>query len=95
MITPTATILPITWTVSGDIDRFEVTYNYTVNRCSALQGASHTDTITDGSVRTHTLSNLNEDSSYTITVRAINIAGSTMATIRADTLTDGEIYLRM
>ena len=83
--TPTATTLTITWTVSGSIDRFEVAYNYTVNRCSAPQGAPRTDTISDGSMRSHTLRGLNEDSNYTITVRAINTAGSTMATITADT----------
>ena len=88
--TPTATTLTITWTVSGFIDRFEVTYSYTVNRCSAPQGAPRTDTISDGSMRSHTLRDLNEDSSYTITVRAINDEGSTMATITVDTLTAGE-----
>ena len=41
-------------------------------------------------MRSHTLSNLNEDSRYTIVVRAINTAGSTNATITADTLTSGE-----
>ena len=83
--TPTATTLTITWTVSGSIDRFEVTYSYTVNRCSAPQGAPRTDTISDGSMRSHTLRGLNEDSNYNITVRAFNAAGSTMATITADT----------
>ena len=89
LTTHTATTLTITWTVSGSIDRFEVTYSYTVNRCSAPQGAPCTDTISDGSMRSHTLRDLNEDSSYTITVRAINSAGSTMATIMADTLSSG------
>ena len=89
--TPTATTLPITWMAFGTINRFEVTYNYTVNRCSASPGGPITDTISNGSVRAHTLSGLNEDSSYTITVRAINTAGSTMATISANTLTAGEI----
>ena len=85
------TTLTIAWTASGSIERFEVIYSYTVNMCSAPQGASHTDTISDGSMRSHTLRDLNEDSSYTITVRAINTAGSTMETITADTLTSGEI----
>ena len=89
--TPTATTLPITWTVSGTIDQFEVTYSYTVNRCSAPPGEPMTDTVSDGSMRAHTLSGLNEDSNYTITVRAINTAGSTTATISANTLTAGEI----
>ena len=76
----TATSLRITWAVSGTIDRFEVTYSYTVKRCPAPQGAPRTDTISDGSMRSHTLRGLNEDSSYTITVRAINIAGTKMVT---------------
>ena len=88
--TPSATTLPITWTASLTVDRFEVTYSYTVNRCSE-QGTSVTDVITDGSVRAHTLSGLNEDSRYTITVRAINTEGSTMATMTADTLTACEM----
>ena len=87
--TRTATTLSLTWTVSGFPDQFQVTYSYTVKRCSAPQGASRTDTISNGSVRSHTLRNLNEDSSYTITVRAINTIGSTLDTIRADTLTTG------
>ena len=86
---PTATTLHLTWTASGDIDHFNVTYSYTVKRCSAPPGAPHTETISNGSVRSHTLRSLNEDSSYTITIRAINTAGSTVDTITADTLTSG------
>ena len=86
---PAATTLTITWTVSGSIDRFEVTYSYTVNRCSAPQGVPRTDAISDGSMRSHTLRDLNEDSSYTITVRAINTAGSTMAMTTGSTSTAG------
>ena len=83
-VTPTATTLTITWTVSGDIAQFEVTYNYTINGCLET-GGPLTDTISDGSMRSHTLRGLNEDSKYTITIRAINTAGSiTMATITAD-----------
>jgi hypothetical protein len=41
------------------------------------------------SVRSHTLRGLNEDSRYTITVRAINTVGSTIATITTDTPTIG------
>ena len=89
--TPTTTSLIITWTVSGSIDRFEVTYSYVVNRCST-GGASRTDTISDVSVRSYTLRGLNEDSNYTITVRAINAAESTMSTVTASTLTSGRLY---
>ena len=78
----TATSLTITWTVSGFIDQFEVTYSYTVKECSAPESAPHTDNISrsDISMMSHTLRDLNEDSRYTITVRAINIAGTTMLT---------------
>jgi ferredoxin-NADP reductase len=43
-------------------------------------------------MRSYTLSGLNEDSSYTITVRAINTAGSSMVTsVMGDTSTAGEL----
>jgi hypothetical protein len=42
-------------------------------------------------MRGHILRGLNEDSRYTITVMAINIVGSTMATVTAVTLTSGII----
>ena len=92
--TRTEFTLHITWTVSADIhiDRFEVTYSYTVNRCSSPPGAQPTDTITAGSTRSHTLTGLNEDSNYSITVRAINNEGSTMATVSADTMTSGVFF---
>ena len=86
--TPTATTLTITWTVSGFIDRFEVVYSYTVNGCSAT-GGPLADTISDGSMRSYTLRNLNEDSSYTITVRAFNTVGSAMAMTTGSTSTAG------
>jgi hypothetical protein len=91
VFTCSATTFILTWAASGNIDQFEITYNYTVNRCSAPPGDLITDDISDGSVRSHTLRDLNEDSSYNITVRAINIAGSTMATTSADTLTSGKL----
>ena len=86
---PTATTMELTWEVSGYIDRFKVTYNYTVNGCLETGGPFSVN-ISDGSIISHTLDDLNEDSSYTITVGAINTAGSTMATTTADTLTSGE-----
>ena len=89
--TAMATTLTLSWTGSEDATRFEVAYSYTVKRCSAPQGASSTDTISDGSTRSHTLRGLNEDSSYTITVRAINTVGMSMATITTDTATAGEM----
>ena len=85
----TATTLTIAWAVSGSIDRFKITYNYTVNGCSETGGPEAVN-ISNGTMRSHTLTNLNEDSRYTITVVAINALGSTMSYIDASTLTSGE-----
>ena len=88
---PTATTISITWDVTGDIfiERFEVSYSYTVNTCTAPAGSSMV-TISDGTRRSHTLSGLNEDSQYTITVTAINSEGSTENITTANTLTSSE-----
>jgi hypothetical protein len=82
------TTMTITWTASGDINRFEIIYNYTVNKCSDT-GVPVVVDISDVSVRSHTLRGFNEDSNYTITISAINTGGSTMATASVDTLTSG------
>ena len=92
MTSPTATTLTINWVASGTIDRFEITYSYTVKRCSASPGAARTDTISDVSMRSYTLRDLNEDSRYTITVRAINVIGPTEAMTTGDTMTAGNAW---
>ena len=86
----TATSITITWTetTTTNIDRYEVTYSYTVRRCSAPSGPAMTNTVTS-TARSHTLMNLNEDSTYTITVRNINGAASNKSTITANTSTAG------
>ena len=88
---PTATTVSLTWDMTGDnfIERFEVSYSYTVNTCTASAGSGMV-TISDGTRRSHTLSGLNEDSHYTITVTAINSEGQTMATTTANTDTLSE-----
>ena len=90
--TLTATTLTITWIVSGSIDQFEFTYNCTINRCLEM-GEALTVTINAINMGTyiHTLDGLNEDSNYTMTVRAINIAGSTNVTITGETGTSSEL----
>ena len=84
--------LTVNWTAFGVIYQYEVTYSFTVKRCSEL-GSTMTELISDGSVRSHTLRNLSEDSSYTITVRAINTVGLENATLTVDTLTAGELLV--
>ena len=76
---PTAMSVSLTWSVemtgAGDIfiERFVVLYSYIVNTCTAT--GSDMETISDGDMRAYTLSDLNEDSQYTITVRATNSEG--------------------
>ena len=93
----TATSITITWTetTTTNIDRYEVTYSYTVRRCSAPAGPAMTNTVTRISTksRSHTLMNLNEDSTYNITVRNINGAASNMSTISANTATAGNHHI--
>ncbi len=85
----TATSITIAWTQSSDIfiDRYEVSYMYTIRRCSASPGQGM-DALS-GSARAYNLMSLNEDSTYTITVTAINDGGSRSSTITADTSTSG------
>ena len=92
--TNTATSINITWTetTTTNIDRYEVTYSYTVRRCSAPASPAMTNTVTS-TARSHTLMNLNEDSTYTITVRNINGAASNMSTITANTATAGNHHM--
>jgi ferredoxin-NADP reductase len=42
-------------------------------------------------MRSYTLNSLNEDSRYTITVKAFNSVGSTMAKVFGDTMTSGRL----
>ena len=84
----TVTTINISWSVTGFVDHFQVSHTHTVKRCSEV-GSPGMETISDSSARAHTLSNLEEDSSYTITVRAINTAGSAMAVVTASTLPTG------
>ncbi len=85
----TATSITIAWTQSSDIfiDRYEVSYMYTIRRCSASSGQGM-NTLS-GSARSYNLMSLNEDSTYTITVTAINDEGSRSSTITANTSTSG------
>ncbi len=86
----TATSINITWTQSSDIfiDRYEVSYMYTIRRCSTSPERGM-NTLS-GSARSYNLMSLNEDSNYTITVTAINDEGSKSSTITADTFTSGK-----
>ena len=86
----TATSITITWTQSSDIfiDIYEISYMYTIRRCSASPGQG-INRISDSSTRSYILTGLNEDSTYTIRVRVVNEIGARSAIITADTSTSG------
>ena len=89
-----STTITINWTTSPDIftNQFEITHSYTVRGCTAPPGSEVTVTIDDGTTRTHTLDNLNEDSTYNITVRAVNDMGqSAPVTTMANTDTSSKL----
>ncbi len=85
----TATSITITWTQSSDIfiDRYEVSYMYTIRRCLASQGQGM-NTLSS-SVRSYNPMSLNEDSTYSINVTAINDKGSRSSMITDNTSTSG------
>ena len=71
----TATTISLSWTSAGSVvDSYEVTWERdTSGECPDEDEGS--TTITDGST-SYTITGLEEDSSYTITVNATNAAGS-------------------
>ena len=71
----TPTTIPLTWTSAGSqVDSYEVTWERdTSGECTDVDENSAT---ISGSSTSHTISGLQEDSNYTITVTATNTAGS-------------------
>ena len=86
--TATSTTIALSWTQSGSsVDSYTVSYNYTIRRCG-LGPVSGSVEISDGNARSFTLTGLEEDSNYTITLTAISAAGqltSNQVTTTTDT----------
>ena len=89
VIASTANTLNLTWEMSGYIDRIEFELSYTIKKCLKTGGPLNI-IIYNGSMRSHTLGDLNEDSNYTIIVRAVNTEASTMTMTKAVTLMSGQ-----
>ena len=68
------TTIAISWTQSVNVDRYTVSYTYTIRRCGSGP-VSGSEEISDGNARSFTLTDLEEDSNYTITLTAISAAG--------------------
>ena len=76
----TSTSITITWTQTiGDlVDSYTVSYSFTVIGCGGVSGSTGDHDIMgiDGSTRMYTLSGLEEYTEFTITLTAVNGAGS-------------------
>ena len=87
-----ATSINLTWTQSQGaeaVDRYEISYSFTVNGCPQL-GTTSRDVDDAGSVTTYLLVDdgstpVEEDSVYSISVRAVNSVASSDAVITTAT----------
>ena len=91
--TPQTTTISLAWTQPpGDVvDSYTISYNSTHDQCmmGIIESISYSTSHIDGSMRSYTLTNLEEDSSYTIDVQAINKAGNDSSIINIRTLGAG------
>ncbi len=76
-----STSITITWTqTTGDVvDSYTISYSFMVIGCGGVSGSTGTNNIMgiDGSTRMYTLSGVEEYTEFTITLTAVNGAGST------------------
>ena len=78
-VTTTSTTITLSWTQSATVDRYTVSYTYTIRRCGSGP-VSGSEEISNGNARRFTLTDLEEDSDYTITLTAISAAGQLQIT---------------
>ncbi len=87
----TSTTIRIRWEGQRSVDRYRISYERVTGGQQALcPDVSHTgmDTVGGGSTR-YTVRNLQEYSTYFITVTAVNTAGETPSTLTVTTLPEG------
>ena len=85
-ISATATTIALSWTQRGNVDSYTVSYNYTIRRCGSGP-VSGSEEIGDDNARSFTLTDLEEDSDYTITLTA-NSRNSQTTSEQITTTTD-------
>ncbi len=77
----TSTFITLTWTqTTGDVvDSYTISYSFMVIGCGGVSGSAGNDIIMgiDGATRMYTLSGVEEYTEFTITLTAVNGAGST------------------
>ena len=91
--TATSTTIALSWTQSGSsVDSYTVSYTYTIRRCGSGP-VSGSEEIRNGNARHFTLTDLEEDSDYTITLTAISAAGQFVSNQISITTTIAGSYL--
>ena len=95
--TATSTTIALSWTQSGSsVDNYTLFYTYTIRRCGSGPVMSGSEVIGDGNGMSFTLTGLEDDSNYTITLTAISVAGQlTSNEISATTDTAGMVIIVM
>ena len=72
--TATSTTIELSWTQSGSsVDSYTLSYTYTIRRCGSGP-VSRSEGISNGNARSFTLTVVEEDSDYSITLTAISAA---------------------
>ena len=77
------------------MDSYTISYSYITRGCNGTALGGDTITGIDGSIRTYSLSNIEENSDFDISISAVNGAGSSPMPARATstTLVAGEIFM--
>ena len=86
MVTPQTTSINLAWSQhAGDVvDSYTISYSYITRCCGGTVLGGNTITGIDGSIRTYSLSNIEENSDFDISITAVNGVGS--STVPARTL---------
>ena len=78
--TPSSTSISIIWTQPDEdvVDSYTISYSSSVTGCTGVAGGIGSDKVTgiSGSERTHSLTSLEENTQYSITISAVNGAGT-------------------
>ncbi len=74
---PMATSINLTWVQpKGDmVEYYIISYNFSINGCPGEDGADMIP-LSDGTARQYTISGVEENARYTISITAMNEAGS-------------------
>ena len=96
-MTSRTTSINLVWSQgAGDVvDSYTISYSYTTRECDGTVLGSDTITGIDGSIRVYSLSNIEENSDFDISITAVNGAGRSPVPARtySTTLVAGEIFM--